>query len=386
MKGVSPARPKLLSKLNQSIVLDSIRQHGPSTRAEMSSRLGVTFPTANKAVAALLEARLLEEYDDDHVSRGRPAKRVRLATEFAQVIGVELDGRTCQIVAAGFDGKSLPSTLASFSTPSSYPQLLSTLENQLRPLLSSETKTTLGIGVTVPGLVDRSDQTVHFSANLPILNQQPIVENISSFAGVPCTMVHDSHALCLAECMFGTDAEHSQSFVMLVHRVGIGLGVMINGQFLTGRDGFAGEIGHAPMIANGRRCSCGRKGCLETVASEWSMLQELSKQIERTATMQELIVLAEKGDSFVMDLLTQSCHFLAMTVANVINLFNPGIVYVHGRLFREVPWLMGKLEKETGQMALTPAMERCEFRLAGTSLLDGSIATIIDHIISLRQS
>ena len=86
--------------------------------------MGVTFPTVAKAVGSLLDARLLEEYDDLTTGPGRPAKRLRLSKEKSQVVGVTVDGEVCEVAAAGFDGVLREGTKQSWTTPRSYNELL----------------------------------------------------------------------------------------------------------------------------------------------------------------------------------------------------------------------------------------------------------------------
>src|ERR1700742_2102790 len=83
VSNLSPVQPQLLSRINEALVLRAIRQHGPSTRGELSQWMGVTFPTVAKAVGSLIDARLLEEFDDVVSGPGRPAKRLRLSKERA---------------------------------------------------------------------------------------------------------------------------------------------------------------------------------------------------------------------------------------------------------------------------------------------------------------
>ena len=104
VSNLSPVQPQLLSRINEALVLRAIRQHGPSTRGELSAYMGVTFPTVAKAVGSLVEARLLEEFDDVMTGPGRPAKRLRLSKEKSQVIGLTVDVLTCEVASAGFDG------------------------------------------------------------------------------------------------------------------------------------------------------------------------------------------------------------------------------------------------------------------------------------------
>src|SRR5215213_3917653 len=103
MKRLSPIQPQLLSRINERLVMRMIREKGPSTRAEMSKSIGITFPTVNKAVSSLLNSKLLEEVEDSPSGPGRPAKRLRLATLDSQVIGVTLSDTECVVASAGLD-------------------------------------------------------------------------------------------------------------------------------------------------------------------------------------------------------------------------------------------------------------------------------------------
>ncbi len=383
MNNLSPIQPKLLSKINETLVLRAIRQNGPSTRSEVTHHIGVTFPTTAKAVASLLESKLLEEFQEIQAGPGRPAKRLRLAKERSQVVSIAIDSGACQIVAAGFDGVLRQETLQSFKTPSSYKLLLEAIEKGIRPLLDADGITTLGLGVTVPGLVDYRRQKVVFSANVPIVNNMPLAKDLGEISGIQCEITHDCHALCLAERLYG-GAKNSSNFAMLVHGAGIGLGIMIEGHFLTGHSGFAGEIGHTPAQVDGLRCSCGRKGCLESVASHWALLEHVSQRLGRSIKMDELVELTAQDDDVVREELGSMCRYLAIATANVINTFNPATLFVHSQLFNRIPWLFDDLVERASCVTLAPLLEDCRFQLATVSPMQGSVAAAINFLTSSR--
>ena len=196
-------------------------------------------------------------------------------------------------------------------------------------------------------------------------------------------LVHDAHALCLAEYVYG-EASNLDSFAVLDMCTGIGLGVMVNHLFLTGHSGFAGEMGHIPIVPNGRKCHCGRRGCLETVASEWALFERISERLERTVDFDEVMALGLKGDKHVRSELNRLCKYLAIAIAHVVNLFDPQCVFVTGRLFDELPWLRDHLVTRARQMALEPAFADCRFMsTSGTHLL-GAVATAISAVTSSR--
>ena len=379
----SPIQPKLLSRLNERQVLRVIQQHGPSTRAEMTKHIGVTFPTAAKAVAALLESRLLEEYEEAGVGRGRPAKRLRLASETAQVLGVALDADTSSVAAAGFDGVLRRETVTRFATPSNYNELLTQLAKMLNDRIRDKDIATHGVGISLPGLIDDRKQQVLFSANLSLLNGQNFAQDLSEATRTECVMLRDSHALCLSERLHG-GAKHLENFVMLDLCVGVGMGIMVNGQFIAGQNGFAGEIGHSPVVANGKLCHCGNKGCLETVASQWALVERVGERLGHAVTMDDIVDLVRQGNSVAKSELRRLCKYLALGVSHAINTFNPGRIFIYGRVFQDFPKLLDLLIEQTRRTSLRPAFAACQISRAGTTPLEGAIAGIISYLTDAR--
>jgi predicted NBD/HSP70 family sugar kinase len=382
MPNSSPVQPQLLSRLNEAFVLRSVRQHGPSTRGELSQRMGVTFPTVAKAVGSLLDAKLLEEFDDAMTGPGRPAKRLRLSRENSLVVGVTVDVLTCEVAAAGFDGVIRDGTKQSIPTPQSYETLLASIAERIASLRSDDVPI-LCVGVSVVGLVDYRRQEIRLAANLPFLDGKKLGRDLSERLGADCALVHDSHALCLAEYVYG-EASSLDSFAVLDMCTGIGLGVMVNHIFLTGHSGFAGEMGHIPIVPNGRKCHCGRRGCLETVASEWVLLERISERLERKIDFDEAMALALQGDKRVRSELNRLCKYLSIAIAHVVNLFDPQCIFVTGRLFDKLPWLRDHLVARSRQVALEPAFADCQFLPTSGSHLLGAIATAISAVTSSR--
>jgi N-acetylglucosamine repressor len=382
VSNLSPVQPQLLSRINEALVLRAIRQHGPSTRGELSQHMGVTFPTVAKAVGSLVEARLLEEFDDVMTGPGRPAKRLRLSKEKSQVVGLTVDVQSCEVASAGFDGVIREDTQQTFPTPRSYDGLLDAVSERIKAL-DSEGTPILCIGISVVGLVDYRQQEIRLAANLPFLDGRRLGQDLSQRLDADCVLVHDAHALCLAEYVYG-EASNLDSFVVLDMSTGIGMGAMINNIFLTGHSGFAGEMGHIPIVTNGSKCRCGRRGCLETVASEWALLDRVSEGLGRRVTFEDVMSLALEGDKLVRSELNRLCKYLAIALAHVVNLYDPQGVFVNGRLFDELPWLRDHLVEKARQLSLEPAFADCQFLPTSGSHLLGAIATAISAVTSSR--
>src|SRR5262249_25499959 len=151
-------------------------------------------------------------------------------------------------------------------TPASYAELLDALVRQAGELIDHPGTTTLGVGISMPGLIDYRQQRGVLSPNVPITNGHSPAFDLGRRLGVACVMLQEAHALCLAERYYG-NARGLDDFAMLDVNVGVGLGVMSGGRLLTGHRGMAGEIGHI-TVSEDRLCGCGNRGCLETMASD----------------------------------------------------------------------------------------------------------------------
>jgi N-acetylglucosamine repressor len=381
MSTASRIRPSLLGKINERQVLRLLQAHGPLSRAEVARRLGLSAPTVSKAVASLLRSGFLEEGDAPEQALGRPAARLRLATQTAQVLGIVIDAEQCRLVPAGLDGRLREDQQRSLPTPASYAELIDALVGQARELIDSPGTATLGVGISMPGLIDYRRRCGVLSPNVPVTNGHSPAFDLGRRLGVECVLLQESHALCLAERYYG-NARGLDDFAMLDVNVGVGLGVMSGGRLLTGHRGMAGEVGHITVSDAGWPCGCGNRGCLETVASDSSFARRVSKRLGRRVTIEKAIELARSGKPSLAEELDDTCRYLAVGVAAVINLFNPSTLFIHGRIFEADEGLFGRLVERARARALPPSFVDCRIVQARGSKRQGAIAGIIQHLTS----
>ena len=197
---------------------------------------------------------------------------------------------------------------------------------------------------------------------------------------MPCALLQESHALCLAERHYGL-AKGMDDFALLDVGAGVGLGIMSGGRILKGRSGLAGEIGHITAVAQGgRKCGCGNTGCLETVASDSALAWHASQKLGRAVNADEVIELAKSGAVDLRAELREVAGFVAVGVAAVVNLFNPAALFVHTPLFEIDPSLFELVCELARQRALPPSFAECEIVRAKGSKLQGAVAGVIQHL------
>lgn len=374
--------PKLLSQLNQRAVLRILQTHGPSSRAEVTRLIGTTRPTVSKAVASLLQSGLLEEFESPQVTRGRPAKKLRLGGEASQIIGLVVDSPNCRIVAAGLDGSLRPQTVRAFATPGDYDQLLAVIADSVTAMSGGQIRT-LGIGISLPGLFDYREGRSILSPNVPATNGRCLAVDLSARLKMECTVLQESDALCLAERHFGL-ATDLGDFAMLDASTGLGLGVMIAGELLKGSSGLAGELGHLPMVPDGVQCGCGRLGCLETIASDTALARVVSNRLGEEINIEQVVERVCNGEIQVDQELQWVSQGLVFALVTAINLFNPQTLFVHSRIFDLDAGLLDRLIEQTEAKALAPAFRNCRILRARGSKREGAIAGSIEHLTNSR--
>jgi N-acetylglucosamine repressor len=369
----------LLRRINERRLLEVIQQQGPASRAALTRVSGLTAPTVSKAVDSLLKRGLLEELDPVVPALGRPGRLVRMAAETAAVLGVVIDAATCSVVVTGLDGRVTEEKTRRFPTPASYARLLEVLARECRLLLEGLTATPLGIGVSVPGLVNERLEEIVFSPNLHILDKRNPARDLEARLGVQCLLLQETDALCLSERLSG-DARGLRDFAMLDVATGVGLGVMSGGELLAGHSGMAGEVGHITVMPDGVRCGCGNRGCLETLATDAALVRLVSEQVGRpldAAAVEAL--LAERPDEFSGPVETVT-EYLAIAIAAVINIFNPTALFVHGALLAGSPERFARVRERLRQRTLTASLADCTITPTRSSKRQGAVAGIIHHL------
>jgi N-acetylglucosamine repressor len=350
------------------------------SRAGLTRCTGISPTTVSNAVGSLLRAKLIEEGEaDGPPALGRPGKRLCLASTGAQVLGAVLDAHQCQVVAAGVDGRLKDAF--SFATPDTYESILDELVNHARRLQRRGVRT-LGLGLSLPGLVQRREGKAVFSPNLHQTDGRYPGRDLRERLRMPTAILHETDALCLAERAYG-GARGISDYVVLDCVEGLGLGAVIKGQLLEGHHGFAGELGHVAVDPeNGPACGCGNRGCLETLATDAALARRLSARLGRTLTMDDALGLVREGTGPADDETTRTLDALSIGLASVINIFNPAAVFVHARILDVDAGQLDRLVKLMRRRALAPSADQCTVYRARSTKLQGAVAGFIDHLFN----
>jgi predicted NBD/HSP70 family sugar kinase len=188
-----------------------------------------------------------------------------------------------------------------------------------------------GIGIAVPGLVNRDDGVVRHAPHLGWRNE-PVARMLGEATGYACQAANDASLGAEAELLFGAGAGAGQGNLVYLNggASGIGGGIIANGQLLRGASGYAGELGHTFVRSGGKTCHCGATGCLETEVSQSRLLEIVGLGRGGTAGLEE--ALANSRSAEVNDEVARQLSYLGIALRNAVNIFNPEAIVLDGFL------------------------------------------------------
>ena len=198
-----------------------------------------------------------------------------------------------------------------------------------------------GIGIGAPGFVNKSTGTLYNCENIPGLINAPFVKYLEDIFKVRVIADNDATCAAIGEHIFGAGKEFTD-FLMVTVGTGIGGGLILNNKVYRGADGYAGELGHIIVVADGRECTCGNKGCIEAYASATSIIKRIKDgikkgyitaydDVEKSQIDAKLIFdRAEKGEPYSLDAIDSAARYLGKLLGGIVNLLNLQAIIIGG--------------------------------------------------------
>lgn len=328
------ARTATTTPGNVARVLRIVHEGGPVTRAELTRSTGLNRSTVLALVGELVERGLVHEElpaagADRPAGVGRPSAVVRASTDVvAAAVTVEID--TVAVALVALDGtvrdrlvEPQPSVPSATVAIDAVARLLDVLTGRAAPELRL-----VGVGVAVPGIVRVEDGVVRDAPHLG-WRDEPFAGPLAERLGLPVRAANDANAGAWAERLYGSARGVDDLVYLNGGASGIGGGIVSAGRPFSGADGYAGELGHTFVAANGIRCHCGAIGCLETEASRGALTA-----VTRTAPddLDALAAALAEGRDEVERVVDRQVTALATAIRNAIHTVDPEVVVLGGFL------------------------------------------------------
>lgn len=267
------------------------------------------------------------------------------------ILGIDIGGTKCAVVLGRADGTIVARKQEPTEAESGPDAILQRLLKLASDLLAAERvnlNELLGIGISCGGPLDTKTGIVYNPPNLPGWGAVPVRKIFEeAFPGRHVVLENDANATALAEWRFGA-GRGTSNMVFLTMGTGIGGGLILDGRLYRGTNDLAGEVGHQTILINGPLCGCGKRGCLEALASgpaiarlaRESLLYGRGSRLLALAgkpadiTARHVIEAARGGDPFSTKILEEAGTYMGIGLANLIQILNPerivlGTIAVH---------------------------------------------------------
>ncbi|MEK3952182.1 ROK family protein [Psychrobacillus sp. FSL K6-1464] len=343
----------VVKKGNKSLVLDKIKYNSPISRASVASQVGLNKGTVSSLVNDLLEEHLIYESGPGESSGGRRPVMLLFNEKAGYSIGIDLGVNYLLGVLTDLNGNIHTEKQITFKNLN-YEEIEIKLFETIEYLLKSTPESphgVIGIGVGVPGIVDKDDNILLApNLNWRNINLKEVLEERYS---LPIIIENEANAGAYGEKNFGAGKDF-ENVIYVSAGIGIGVGLILNDSLYKGSNGFSGELGHMTIQAGGAKCRCGNEGCWELYASEQALVRQAEK-LDIPSDMQDLeglVTLAESGNDEIIALFEQTGDYLGIGINNIINIFNPQQVIIGNRLAYSEKWLKYSLNKRISNQAL----------------------------------
>jgi glucokinase-like ROK family protein len=318
---------------------------GNTTIADLCKELSLSVPKVTSLINDLIEDGMVKDYGKVDSTGGRKPNVYGLAPDSGFFLGIDVKQSHINIGLADFQ-KNIVKIVENqpyhlVNNEASLQELCQLIKNFIGELTVPKEKI-LGIGINLSG---RINYATGYSYSFFNFHEDPLSKIIESQVGIRVFLENDSKAMAYGEFSAGV-VKDEKDVIFLNLDYGIGIGILINGQLYYGKSGYAGEFGHIPLFQNEIICHCSKKGCLETEASGWALLDLFKQKIAEGSstavvkeksnlediTLEDIIHAAQNDDVLAIELIAQIGEKLGRGIALLINIFNPELVIIGGSL------------------------------------------------------
>lgn len=307
-----------VKKLNKNRIFRLIYNSDKISRQEIADQLGLSLPTVNQNLKMLMEDGLIEYVGNFTSTGGRRAQAITIDNNARKAISVNIKADYINVDVVGLKGQIIYSMVvkAHFSKSSAYIEKLTDAVRHAVDYVGADADDILGVGITVPGILDDEKQILISAPPLKAKNYD--FTRLISAIDYPVIVMNDARAEAYAGHWFNGKPEDEKIYIMLGEGVG---GAYINASAIrNGVHNRGGEFGHMVIHPGGKQCLCGKKGCFEAYVSEKVLSSELDM------TLDNFFELAAQGNKNNSDVLDEYMDNLALGINNIYTMMDCDIV------------------------------------------------------------
>ncbi|HEV8568640.1 MAG TPA: ROK family transcriptional regulator [Actinoplanes sp.] len=373
---------------NLGTLLRYVHVHGATSRAELTSRLGLNRSTIGALTAELATVGLVTEQAPTETGRaGRPSLVVRPESSkvYAYALSIEVD--RLRAARVGLGGRILDRRETDRPRGMQVLDAVQPLAGFVREMRKDvpDDARYIGSGLAVAGMVRRADGMVRLAPSIGWV-EEPVGAALGAELGEVGKLTVGNHAdvSALVEHSRGA-AAGCDNVIYLYGDVGVGGGIIAGGRRVTGHGGYGGEVGHMVVNPQGRPCSCGSRGCWETEIGEYALLNHAGREHEtgRDAVL-GVVEAAMRGDRVARGAVRQVGEWIGFGVGNLVNIFNPEAVIFGGTLRDIYLVAAAQIRSRLNAIALPACREHIRLRtpeLGTDAALIGAAELAFEHLL-----
>jgi len=368
---------------NERLVVRTVYDLGPISRADVARQTGLTRTTVSDVVTGLLDGGVVREIGRGPSSGGKAPILLEIDQDARLVVGLDLGEehfagslvnlrgeirRTVELPVDGRDGDDAV-------------QLVHLLLDQL---LDGVAAPLLGIGIGTPGLVDSASGTIRRAVNLD-WRDLPLGRIVAERYGVPVNVANDSQAAALAEYTFAGGDRVPNLIAIRVGR-GVGAGLILRGALFQGDGSGAGEIGHTVVDDDGALCRCGRTGCLETVAGMRAIEDRAAETTGEETDLETIRSAAEAGEGWAVTIVDEAGTALGRAIAALIGALDIHRIVLLGPVTELGNRWLAAVRREAEGRALAPLADEVDIqvhRSTSNVVIRGASALLVGRELGL---
>ena len=351
-------------------ILSLLRINGYTSAPELCKSIKTSLPTCIILLNDLISSGYAKDIGVGESSGGRKPHLYGLPADEFYVITCDLMRYSANIAIVDCYNKFV-TPLKQIETDIDDPMLVDKLfvaTNQLIHDYHIRGEKVYGIGVDMPGLIN-SKTGINYT--IKDKKRQNIGRDLKAKFNKLVYIDNDARMHAHGEFQFGAAKIHRDAII--IHwSWGLGLGIFVNGQLCSGKNGFAGEFSHIPIVENGELCICGKRGCLETIASSNAIMRRVKQGFEEDAvsslinkfrdhpekvTPEDVIDSARQGDEFCIAILNEIGSAMGKGLSYIIQLLNPEVIVLSGPLAKAKQYVLSPIQQSLNRYCLEKISE-----------------------------
>jgi predicted NBD/HSP70 family sugar kinase len=370
-----------------SDIFELLRDGRPWTRAELAQTTGLSRSTVAARVEVLMRLGLVAAYGDGASTGGRPPSLFALNPGARVVVGVDTGATHTTAVLADLSGTVIAESRAALEVAAGPDVVLRWVTDEVGSLLAGQGRVVAelaAIGIGLPGPVEHSTGRPINPPIMPGWDRYDVPQHVQRTYPVPVLIDNDVNIMALGER--NTHWPGVADLVFIKVATGIGAGLISGGSLQRGAQGTAGDLGHVRVTrADGLVCRCGNEGCLEAIASGPALASRLRALGVEARDGQEVVDLVRAGDLTAVQAVREAGRDIGEVVATMVNLINPSVVVIGGRLAGAGEHLLAGIREVVYRRSLPLATEHLRVVPSGAgqhAAVLGAAALAIGHVLS----